>query len=250
MNATTERSRGVRRNWRSASLLALIFALGLGAQAKAQTPTASAVTTLAEGSTREQLWRAVEDLRQSLKLAVPVGSIVAYGGELNDKSRLSLSAQGWLACEGRELREADYPQLFEAIGRAYGGDPARKVFLLPDFRGRFLRGVDAGAGRDPDAAKRVVSAVGGNSADSVGSRQDDELKLHAHSVWLRSSADQRFWLGGGGDARVSAESGERGAVAKTVSETGGAETRPKNVNVNWLIRAEPVFPPRAMPEAK
>ena len=45
----------------------------------------------------------------------------------------------------------------------------------PDLRGRFVRGVDSGAGQDPDAAKRTASALGGNTGDRVGSFQGGSI---------------------------------------------------------------------------
>jgi len=49
-------------------------------------------------------------------------------------------------------------------------------------RGRFLRGLDSGAGNDPDCATRTGGCT-------VGSTQGDELKSHTHTlseVWDNS----------------------------------------------------------------
>ena len=68
----------------------------------------------------------------------------------------------------------DHPELFAAIGTAWGS-PSSKRFNLPDLRGLFLRGVDAGSGRDPDVNKRQASKPGGNDI-GVGSVQDDSVQ--------------------------------------------------------------------------
>jgi microcystin-dependent protein len=95
----------------------------------------------------------------------PIGAVIAYAG--NNPSM----GQGWLPCDGRTLPINDtYRPLFNAIGTINGGNGSSE-FNLPDYRGRFLRGVDHGAGRDPDASSRIAPAVGGGIGDSVGSVQ-------------------------------------------------------------------------------
>ncbi len=43
--------------------------------------------------------------------------------------------EGWLRCDGSELRIAEYQALAAVIGIAFGGD-GRNTFKLPDLRGR------------------------------------------------------------------------------------------------------------------
>jgi hypothetical protein len=70
----------------------------------------------------------------------PVGSVVAYMG-----SEESLP-DSWLMCDGRAVRSQEYPELYLAIGTAFGdGAGTSDVkddadFNLPDLRDRILRG--------------------------------------------------------------------------------------------------------------
>jgi len=64
---------------------------------------------------------------------VPPGTIVAWGGN-------SLPEGGWLWCDGHEYAIADYPNLYKAISRNFGG-PSATTFNVPETRGMFLRGV-------------------------------------------------------------------------------------------------------------
>lgn len=41
----------------------------------------------------------------------------------------------WKACDGQELKKADYPELFKLLLNTYGGDGIT-TFKLPDLRGR------------------------------------------------------------------------------------------------------------------
>ncbi|MEO1063621.1 MAG: tail fiber protein [Actinomycetota bacterium] len=57
-----------------------------------------------------------------------VGMVVAYAGGENS------IPFGWQACDGGDLDIAVYPDLFAAVGYAFGG--AGSVFSKPDLRGR------------------------------------------------------------------------------------------------------------------
>lgn len=101
------------------------------------------------------------------KPSMPAGVLMMWGGPA-----LGLPA-GWIICEGQELSTEEYPDLFNAWSYGWGG--AGAVFRAPDGRGRFFRGVDNGAGQDPDAAARVALHSGGNTGDDVGTYQGDSF---------------------------------------------------------------------------
>ena len=94
--------------------------------------------------------------------------------------------------------------LFAAIGTAHGSGAGAAQFSLPDYRGRFLRGVDHGANRDPDASRRTAASGGGNLGDAVGSVQGERLGRHPHQ-----SLD---------------------------GPATGTETRPVNAAVHWIVK--------------
>jgi microcystin-dependent protein len=54
---------------------------------------------------------------------MPVGTLAPYAGAKMPK--------GWLPCDGRELYRNEYPELFEAIGYSYAGQPDHHSFNLP-----------------------------------------------------------------------------------------------------------------------
>jgi hypothetical protein len=70
--------------------------------------------------------------------------------------------------------------LFAAIGTAWGAADA-STFRVPDLRGVFLRGLDAGAQRDPDRNSRTIWNTGGSAGDAVGSYQVDAYASHNHT---------------------------------------------------------------------
>ena len=98
---------------------------------------------------------------------------MAYGG--------TTTPEGWLMCDGTSYSQSTYPDLFVAIGTAFGGDGSN--FNVPDFKGRFLRGVDLPkSGLDPDSGARTPMATGGATADAAGSVQSDDFKSHTHTT--------------------------------------------------------------------
>ncbi len=158
---------------------------------------------------------------QHANTLVPPGTVVAYAG--------TIAPAGWLLCDGRAITRTEYSALFAAIGTAHGSGDGSITFNLPDYRGRFLRGVDGGAGRDPDVISRTAMATGGNISGTVGSVQADQFRAHTHTYTRYNSEIQRsplnlweyFWEG---DSQQSTGS------------AGGSETRPVNAYVNWIIK--------------
>lgn len=126
---------------------------------------------------------------------------------------------GWLKCNGAAFSAEEYPELAKAY-------PTNK---LPDLRGEFIRGWDDGRGVDPSR--------------NLGSSQTDQLQNHGHSN-IRIS-----YTGAGGGSGALPDGGETrtgdadlvGPVSSTNFAGGqprvGAETRPRNVAFNYIVRA-------------
>lgn len=49
---------------------------------------------------------------------------------------------GWLACDGSAVSRSQYPELYAAIGTAYGAGDGSTTFNVPELRARFVLGVD------------------------------------------------------------------------------------------------------------
>jgi phage-related tail fiber protein len=119
-------------------------------------------------------------------------------------------------------------------------------FNLPDLRGRFVRGWDHGAGHDPEAGTRTSTATGGNTGDAVGTQQGDELQSHTHGVndpgHLHSLGHRALPIGTGGLADYWGPFGDNSGTTLTattgvtIQASGGAETRPLNIAVNYIIK--------------
>ena len=123
----------------------------------------------------------------------------------------------------------EYSRLFSIVGSAWGYGDGSSTFNIPDLRGMFLRGVDSGAGNDPNAGERIELNPGGNSGDVVGSYQSDEIESHSHGIQARN--------GGSGLNNISSHASEfASSYQASTNNYGGNETRPKNVFVTFIIK--------------
>ena len=173
---------------------------------------------------------------------IPIGTMMPFAGEFTPSNVQMLQRAGWLPCDGRALRRllptggpSEYEPLFQVIAENFGegysepdpnktGDTGKKEgeFNLPDCRGRFLRGVDAGTRRDPDVSSRTAMRHGGNVGDAVGSVQSDMLGVHNQVASVTGSpfsstprADSEWPSGFAGDGAF-ADGGKAGYLASPV----------------------------------
>ncbi|HBC9698297.1 TPA: phage tail protein [Escherichia coli] len=154
---------------------------------------------------------------------------------------------GWLKCNGAAFSAEEYPELAKAY-------PTNK---LPDLRGEFIRGWDDGRG--VDAGRALLSL------------QNDSFKAHRHESFFYAgisrnetplkklpSSDEMLTLSsttnalspdsidatnsliGNDDYNCLIEgnkNNKRTATGLSTSIVGAAETRPRNISFNYIVRA-------------
>ncbi len=119
---------------------------------------------------------------------------------------------GWLACDGNTFSATTYPILASILGEA----------RTPNASGLFIRGYDPGSVNDPDGGAR-----------GIGSVQNDMFAAHTHEVVNHAGLGTVLGIFHYGD-RASADSSPQ--LNNEVSNAGGAETRPKNINFLACIK--------------
>lgn len=134
---------------------------------------------------------------------------------------------GWLPCDGSPVSRTAYRKLYDNVGTLYGAGDGVNTFNVPDLRGRFIRGLDDGAGID---AARVF-----------GSTQDDAFKAHNHTFTDYVGATRTQALtdtngAGGGNLDISISTGTGFASNGAMNNTGTTETRPKNMALRFYIK--------------
>lgn len=139
---------------------------------------------------------------------------------------------GWLFCDGTAVSRTTYADLFAVLGGTFGLGDGSTTFNLPDFRGRFLRGWDSTAGRDPDSASRTAMNGGGNTGNNIGSVQSDQVGPHTHSYDVRITN-----VPNGNSAPPQKTDGAFGStVTLNTNSNATSETRPINAYVNYIIK--------------
>lgn len=141
---------------------------------------------------------------------------------------------GTISADGSAVSRSTYAELFSAIGTTHGQGDGSTTFNVPDYRGRFLRGVDGSAGLDPDKASRTAMNTGGNTGNNVGSVQADAFQGHEHTTETTFYGGSQQGGGSGNGNPIKTN----GIINKAGYGTAryAAETRPKNAYVNYCIR--------------
>jgi len=163
-------------------------------------------------------------------------------------SASNIAPTGYLYCDGNPVSRVTYSNLYALLGDAYGEGDGSTTFNLPDMRGKFARGIDDGAGNDPNAGTRVATATGGNTGDNIGSEQADATDVnglgtnttgssHGHTITATSAGEAGSGKGtAGGEANqgtIPVASGGSHTHGVTSSDD---ETRPLNLSFKYYIK--------------
>lgn len=177
---------------------------------------------------------------------VPPGTILSFAG--------TTAPTGYLLADGSAVSRTTYSNLFAVIGESFGEGDGSTTFNLPDLRGRFLRGVDGGTGRDVNAATRTAMQTGGNTGNNVGSIQNDSMQSHNHQWhnWTGAGTQSQFY-DSNGNAQNMTQTGitannhllannagsafDADAYTTSHFELGNStETRPLNAYVHFVVK--------------
>lgn len=142
---------------------------------------------------------------------------------------------GYLLAHGQLVSRAQYPALFAAIGTIYGEGDGITTFRLPDTRGMFLRGFDAGRGID--AGRKIATdqraAVPNITAEFRAFAQHiNETGSGAVSIkqtFYAQGSDKNFW-------NVEREYSFNASSMSDVYLNDCREVRPINIAVNYIIK--------------
>ena len=159
---------------------------------------------------------ALENLGLGEGSALPVGVPVPWPS--------TTPPTGWLKCNGAVFSAEEYPELAKAY-------PTNK---LPDLRGEFIRGWDDG--RDVDSGRALLS-------EQLDAMQNVTGSLIDNTMGSASSASGVFNVGSSSGVKYAAPSTGNAfsyyGVTLDLSRSArtSAETRPRNIAFNYIVRA-------------
>lgn len=179
---------------------------------------------------------------------MPTGSVLTFAG--------ASCPTGYLPADGSAVSRSTFAGLFAVLGITHGQGDGSTTFNVPDYRGRFLRGADGSAGRDPDSSTRSSMNLGGNTGNTVGSVQGHEFYSHTHIQNAHNHIQDphnhyqygSYTTGGTnglqsvgvGSTQTAGATGINTATNQPATATnqnsGGNETRPINAYVNFCIK--------------
>lgn len=139
------------------------------------------IKNLAEGNnsrdavTKSQLDNLKSDLSSDIKSNVNTLNRI---GDIKVSLR-SENHDNWLLCNGQAVSREDYADLFNLIGTKFGTGDGINTFNIPDYRGKFLRG------------------LGGNSAENIYTTQEEGLPNISGRIWTdrNSNINENFPTG-------------------------------------------------------
>lgn len=147
---------------------------------------------------------------------------------------------GYELCEGQQLKIADYPELYKALGstfdNAYSATGSRYstssgYFRMPDLRGRFI------VGHNPSDTD--YSGYGKAGGEKQHALTINEMPSHTHpqNLWAEASGD---WKGGGRNSSPNSTShhNQTTRYGNTNATGGGAahENRPPYYVLAYIMR--------------
>ncbi|QGW05149.1 tail fiber protein [Proteus terrae subsp. cibarius] len=147
--------------------------------------------------------------------------VVAYIGDIENSEliphpipwSLPTAPSGYLICQGQTFNKATYPKL--AIAYPSG--------RLPELRGEFIRGADAGRG--VDVGREILSNQLGNSLLSTNLMEVDAPNFKQYKKVVE-------WIGNTG---TNASTGY--GIWQQIEDQNGNETRPRNIAFLYIVRA-------------
>jgi len=159
---------------------------------------------------------------------VPAGAIVAFA--------MAAVPAGYLKANGAAVSRTAYANLFASLGTYYGGGDGVSTFNLPDLRGRFVRGLDEGAGVDP--GRGLGTHQNSQNASHTHSASSDAQGEHSHGLTMGYTDLDSGNFGGGRNAYGTQYTQPAGSHAHniTVAASGGNESRPVNIAFIYCIK--------------
>lgn len=176
----------------------------------------------------------VKNADKWVPIGVPTGSVQMYAG--------NSQPDGWLFCNGQDVLQSQYPQLYALIGTTYGSSPNPVThFKLPNFVAAFPRGAQMGG-----TVSQTIQAKS-FGANINGSTRKDTTAVnglsatqapHSHGGTMQVTSQDPSSDGGSGYTEINYNynrSTDSQQPTITVASTD-SETTPANLSICFIIK--------------
>lgn len=107
--------------------------------------------------------------------ALPAGFIGMYGSDVAPSA-------AWLLCDGAAYSRSSYPDLFAAIGTAYGVGDGATTFNVPDMGARFPFGATAGSTGGSNDAVAIAHTHTMGTHTHTSAAHTHTMPSHTHTI--------------------------------------------------------------------
>lgn len=147
----------------------------------------------------------------------------------------------WLLCNGQAVSRVTYSSLFSLIGTKFGGGDGTSTFNVPDYRGKFLRGLGGNSASDIyQTQAESLPKIEGTINIAKGSMKNTGI-LNKSGVFNSSITDSTVSTYNGYDDQVLSTTKASGIVFKASDSSpiyNGSHVTPINQAVNYFIKAK------------
>jgi microcystin-dependent protein len=218
-------SNQLNKVWRQSSTMAAVLG---------QIIANNGANAVDDGNVTTLVTQLIAALNAELAIQTPIGAIMGWGSDTPPTN--------WVICNGQLLDRTTFAGLFAVIGVTFGSTLSTN-FRVPDFRGEFIRGKDDGRGVDPS---RGMGSFQDWSTAAPKQTAPEHIVPGSGNLSLVAASNPsalgfaRAAKGGESVTTVGVDS-----AMPTPGETdlinvcnGDAETRPRNVAINYIIRVQ------------
>lgn len=184
---------------------------------------------------RKQVLDKLDELKTEIK------DILNDNMNLGDiKASLQTANHGnWLLCDGQAVSRTDYADLFELVGTNFGAGDGVTTFNIPDYRGKFLRGLGGNSAEDVYTTQEEGLPNITGSAQLAQAKWDGGPDTYSGALKIDSGVNNKiqFSAGGGWDGTGRVPVSFDAARSSAIYGKSGHVT-PVNQAVNYFIKAK------------
>lgn len=164
-----------------------------------------------------------------------------YVGDIK-ASTIDANHGDWLLCNGQAVSRTQYAALFAVIGTGFGVGDGINTFNVPDYRGKFLRGLGGDSAANVYTVQAAANSMSGhyhgfgyNTENNAGTFA---AKASATNYNMPPNSGTRDWNGSEGGGSYNGDTSTYSAnMITTLPTTSSDEDRPINMAINYFIKA-------------